>query len=656
MYTRIPTEVYGANVIGNGTMPFGESKSVNGLVAASEWAPFGSAPDYGFSSPTYHAARLEMNYGGTISNHTITTVNFSQAEFTFDRPNDAFMPVSGISYFIPLTAAGLDAFTIHAIEVEVDPVGANDPWEGCYRTDDLGFDPAVWPSAPPALLSSPNPAFISIAPFSFGTDSGIPTYDASFTPLLSDPDKARQGRIEFPFTLCGTHGGNPFSMTNAPDAGDLLEITLGIADPDITLLGDLETPAFSSDAAPRVFLRRPFGHLGWRGSAQPWWDDSIPASVVGHGEKLDYSDGRLVLFHSTRFTAPATGKFGNFVDGGGAPYTCLFTQDKDTGEKFLDEVYRWRTLFNGILPAPTEDYLLGPGMVGWGAGPLAFPVRPETAIGATWKSISWIWMGDFSANLATQELQVAGLPERNPPIIDWVTTPFPSAGILRYPAIDYTSGYAPDFATEGVTQFDYSVKGGYRGYVRAFDAAFSHYVAPPDLTPIPAAGQPFVTFRIDGLCLEDFAYQPGDIAWINQTLPGIYIKVPGLTTWLHLGRPDGAGPSKQDPLLDEAGCQVIGPYTFNGIDNTTGMVYCQVQVNVGPAANLAVGVGTEVPVLVRVIMPEYGIGEWDLTNTYDSGTMSFGDPTGPGIRGHTIRGLTGIKILYPTQIETAPVP
>jgi hypothetical protein len=114
------------------------------------------------------------------------------------------------------------------------------------------------------------------------------------------------------------------------------------------------------------------------------------------------------------------------------------------------------------------------------------------------------------------------------------------------------------------------------------------------------------------------------------------------------GRYDGSGPSKQDPVQDGAGCQVAGIYTFDGIDETTGMVYCQVRINAGSAINLAKGISSgllwlnkyEVPVGVKVLMERMEEDEYDLKGS------------GEGTAAKDVRGITGIKILHPTQIET----
>ena len=655
LHATVPNEVYGANVIGAGINT--TATAVNEQTSTSQWAPFGPAPAYGYSAPSYHVTRLEVSHGGTVGNHDISMSNFVSSEFGYAQPNTFTMDVSGVSYFVPLDPTGNPAFVLDLIDVDVQPVAATGPWVGSYRTDDLGS--ASFPPGPPAVLSTPCPAFISLAPFSFEEEAGVPTFTVTTpTDLLSDPGKARRSRIEIGFTKAGTHAGNPFAMDNPPSATDHLEISMsGGGLHTITFEGDLRNPAFSVDAAPRVFLRRPQGHITWEKSALPPWTSG--ATINGHGKRLDSDTGKLILFHSTRFIAPNIGKFGNFVDGTSTPYPCLVSQDKDTGERFLDETYRYRMDWaTGILAPAVASHLKGPGMNGWSGGPIPIIVRPSTTTSLDWRSVSWIWQGDYAHTLLgtdpgyahlVYELQVAGIPDRNPPIADWVKYPFPSAGLLKYPNVDYSSLYVPDSTDLGHDQPDYTGCTGDRGYVRAFDVAFSHAASPGDLPSVNAAGQPFLILQIDGLKLEDIRFVPGPMI-----SPNIFIKVPGLTTWMHTGRPDGSGPSKQDPVLDGAGCQVIGPYTFDTVNMDTGMVGCQVMVNVGPAVNLFANADNEVPVLVKVVMPQLAVGQWDLTTTYAGGT--FGPPTGPGIRTETVRGLVGIRVVHPTMVRMASIP
>ena len=260
----------------------------------------------------------------------------------------------------------------------------------------------------------------------------------------------------------------------------------------------------------------------------------------------------------------------------------------------------------------------------------------------------------------SSELQVAGLPHRNPPLSDWVKYPFPSTGILMYPKVDYSSLYRPG-ATEIVVQPDYSASTGQRNYVRAFDTAFSRSTAgviPP--YPVNTMGSTDVVLRIDGITLRDFGYSPPGPG--NPLISGlsIQLKVPGLTTWMDLGRLDGSGPSKQDPALDGAGCQVAGEYTYDSVDGETGVVYCQVKANVGPEATLALGVGGEVPVLVKVTMQDPAGGSssasYDFTFEAKLPTDVYGwtGDSGCAIETSRVRGVVGIQVVHPDLVLSNP--
>jgi hypothetical protein len=183
-------------------------------------------------------------------------------------------------------------------------------------------------------------------------------------------------------------------------------------------------------------------------------------------------------------------------------------------------------------------------------------------------------------------------------------------------------------------QFDYSIVGvDDRFYYRVFDAAYRNEVANADREPT-VVGQPFLTFRIDGLQLADFSYTvPGP----GNAFLALELKIPGLTTWMDMGRRDMDGPSKQDPLTDGAGCQIIDPTaTFDGRDAVTGTVFCQVRINVGPAINVFANVGAlatgEAPVFFRARIRPAG-SAFNFTQG------------GSGALSSIPRALTGVTIL-----------
>lgn len=622
-------EVYGARIVSPNLAD--DENTVNQDVTDT-------APDYGYASPSYHVLRPPVVVGAsTVPTATTSTWTWAVAA------NPAVMWVSGVAYFVPTKTNNAASFWMSDLDAVF-----RDAWPHGYRMDvnALTGDPAV----APAQISSADPVFVGVAPFSWG--AGTPTYTlpAGFT---DGPGKHHQ-RIEIPFNYAGSNGSGVFSEANGPLEGDDLTLNLG-AHGTITFSGDLTTPAFSSDAAPRVFVRRPLCVP----SIQPY------AQNIGHGTKLTTTNanGATVLFHSTSFNVTSQlGVFGNFVDGNNRAYAGLMTSAKDTTEYFLDEVYRYHSLWWGGGGADVAN-LVGPGMQAWNAGPINVPVQAGLTQDINFALAAWVQINTHLV-LPSSGLQVRGLPDRNPEYADGLTSPFPSAGLLAYPKIDYTTGYKPDDTELPVNthQPDYSAAAGLRTYVRGFDAAFAR-----SLRNVAAAGQPFVVLRIDGLTLDDFAFQaPGPGAHgANPQVAGVTgiavsVKVPGLTTWMDLGRSDGDGPSKQDPNLDGAGCLVTGPRTFSSVDHTTGMVYCQMEVHVGPGVNLAEGVIAvnnpnvirEVPVLVKVTMQAIA-SDYDMTQACTS-PGQFG-ASGPGVATELIRGIVGIRVVHPDDVEVVPV-
>jgi hypothetical protein len=118
--------------------------------------------------------------------------------------------------------------------------------------------------------------------------------------------------------------------------------------------------------------------------------------------------------------------------------------------------------------------------------------------------------------------------------------------------------------------------------------------------------------------------------------------------------------SKNNPSLDGAGCLLFGDKTFNGVDSETGMVYCQIEIDNHDAdGTLALFYGREhlvgrvrheVPVMVKIMM--FGRNELPLVEgEYDLTTAVDGSATGPGTSASLIRGVTGIRILHPNDIQ-----
>lgn len=533
------------------------------------------------------------------------------ATFTYDREADEVMFVSGVQYFLPNgTAPGsnfqIDTLTWSATNLFADTYLLGSAGGAADVTDGL------WHRSPVILYLGMGTAADSILNGLGAGYTGISGYQ----------------RVDFQYYDLDSVSG-PFSLAAGPATGDSSDIVLLNTDTAIRFSGDDEQCHFWFNARLRLFARKPL-------------DNDTPATPST--QILFANPGAdSILIHTTSQSPSnaSVGIYGNFKTtdpGDFPPRATLENARKDVEERFLDEVYR---VAESALASvdPTFDAGTGVGnIVGPGlpflAAPISWPVRIASEALAGFGAASYLRTDLHLEDLATSvnvenEAQVSGLPDRNPPASDGVENPVPFSGMLIYPQIDYTTNFRPSVADgdTAVAQPDYSaVAEPERVYIRVFDAAYSTDPTTEDAV----VGQPFLTFRIDGLQLADFAYVPPGP---GSAAIGIEIKIPGLTTWMDLGRFDGDGPSKQDALLDGAGCQIIGPNTFNSRDAVTGVVFAQVRVNVGPAVNVFSNtVGGIAPVLVRVRLRPAGI------------SYNFAQG-GPNIISSTPRALTGITVL-----------
>lgn len=678
--------VYGASTIDTSDPAEGRANLVNQTDSAAPFvSPDGPAPNYGYVAPPYFVRRANVFLDFFASTPAYT----GWFDWTPRGTGlDIAMYVSGVASFIArrqsVDAPTIDITDLQAIE------STTLFFDRMFRTDDswLTGDNTVAPAkVDPALLSSPAPAMISFHAWGYGPHPSPPAdapdgpsinipLDGDTANGLSDPNSPQMpSRVEIPYTHCGPGGGARYSDSNGPQTGDSLQIGIGTGH-NITFEGDQSSPAFTELAQPRAFFRRPLGHRTAATAAEPF------LAADGHGIPIPPSDDAIIFLHTTSYS-PTTGlgNYGNFISGGipSASPTPLYTTLKDTEERFLDETYRWVSSFvtdaadagkvaNTVYGINGRRHLAGPGMGGWAGGPIEVPVRAglTASHSADWAYQAWLprnlhledlnALGGAGFDGATPELQVKGWPERNPPLTDRANAPFPSSGLLVYPQRDYRwitdPNIRPNDVVDGIPnpQPDYTTLTAESTYVRAFDAGFKGSVG--------ASGSSFVTIRIDGVSLANFGYSapgPGSLARLDanaNTFLAILVKVPGLTTWMDMGRADGGGPSKQDALLDGAGCQVIGPDTLTGVDPVSGIVYAQVKCHVGPVANLFASTGIEgttpgeVPVLVKVVMRATAKA-FNMENTFD-GTSFQGAVTGPGSSYGELRGICGIKIVYPT--------
>jgi len=643
-------EIYGLSLITSTDLE-DPSNQVNQETLTTVKAPNGPAPDYGYGADPYHFLRasLFLDPAQVVSLPSFTT----ECDFTIGNAlgvaeNVVF--ISGVAYLIPRDLiTGATSFQINTINIDSDaPHGF---WDASYRMDSDYLTDGV---NAPALMSSPNPMFLDLSAFGYGDHPSNGT-GLSITVPTGVPGVGvgvlrnfRRHRIEVPFMYLGSNGSGYFSNTNGPARTDPLSFSL--VGGNLELEGDADVPAFTKDARIRAIFRRPRGHVAASSSALPY------TGADGHGELIPSVSGDSYMLHTTRFDEfNQVGQFGNFVQAGtGGPFPSpgwpnLFRYEKDVEDRFLDETYRCVSEFDNtgdILTlygsAAAADCLNGPGMQGWLGGPIEFPVRAGIA-STFWDDCSWLQSGHHETALvsgaAGSGLQVSGLPDLNIPLSDNANARIPSTGLLMYPKEDFNdptlrpigsvSG-GTDFTGDQPSYTGLPITNAVLNYVRAFDVAWSK-----SLSIEEAAGQPFVVVQLIGVKLEDFQYvAPGPGRQEDDGL-AIFLKVPGLTTWMDLGRVDGSGPSKQDAALDGAGCKVMDTDTFDDYDDASGMVSCQVKCNVGPAVNLFKNISEtggpyqdglsplgEVPVLVKVTM-RAGAADYDLESEHD-GTQFIG--------------------------------
>lgn len=542
-------------------------------------------------SSSYHITRsaiIEDQSGLTALSTTTSTFTIPVAAIP------TVVQISGVQYFLPRDQAGNPAYQIDSLDVQVDDI-----WENTYRV----FDDTTQRN------NTPNPLFLYMGAFCYSTENA--NYIEVPVGLVTNASQVRKQRIEFQLQDLGA-----YTLGTPPDPVDNATISVGGGD-TIDFAGDTNTPAFSADARIRIFVRKPLGN-----QSATDYDATSLAKV------LDRPGGNTIMVHTTRYLAAGNPVFGNFISGGKA-LSSLETSDKDTQERFLDEVYRYLSTWDGLAGA-TQSNLIGPGLPNPPSAILV-PVRAGRTSTAGYDTSSWVQTNAHTTALPGDALQVAGTPDRNPPVSEGVQVPIPSSGVLIYPQKDYSTNYRPSIADTGTDQPDYSVFTGDRDYVRAFDLSFSRSGSPKVMV-----GESSCILKILGVKLEDFVYTaPG----VGKNI-AILAKVPGLTSWMDVGRLDGSGPGKQDNFSDGAGCQVSGPDTFDGVDTTTGLNYCQVKIHVGPTVAFFENADGEVPLLIKVLIRDNATAknfnlEYDFVNT----------TTTPNARSRDVRGICQIEIV-----------
>lgn len=595
-------EMWSANMVN-----YINPESVDNLVDSSD-------PLAPLTSTAYHLHRSAV-FGD--SDLGLGTLGLS---YTFDREADETVIVSGIQYFLPNGTGIGTNWQIDSLTWSVSGLFSPMYLLGDSNLPSTDETPGLW-HRPNTIL------YMGMATADQNIINGL---GAGYT------GTAFYQRVDFNYTDLDSVSG-PWDLTTGPTTLDSADIVLTGADTPVTFAGDDNQCHFWFDARLRAFARKP----------QDQQDAAFPNTTF----LFPNPGGDQLLMHTTSHSPSfdSGGDYGNFKTGVGdsPPRVNLENPRKDVEERFYDEVYRVAAI---TLPSIDPTYnaglllgnLLGPGLPFGPLGPIELPVRFAGEPFATFGTASYLRADYNVRNLATdalvtRELQVSGLPDRNPPATDGVENPCPFSGMLIYPQIDYSTGFRPSLAAGdiGAAQFDYSAAAGAnRFYYRMFDAAYSNH---PTQTEPTVVGQPFLTFRIDGLQLADFSFAaPGPGA------PGIALelKIPGLTTWMDMGRKDMDGPSKQDPLVDGAGCQIIDPtMTFDGRDAVTGTVFCQVRVNVGPAVNVFANTGA-VPGAPAGVAPVFF-----RARIRPAGTSYNFTQGGSAATSDTPRALTGVTLL-----------
>jgi len=453
------------------------------------------------------------------------------------------------------------------------------------------------------LMGNMFPAFLGTSAFTGVGNTTLATIGGSAgADPLTNPENYRRSRIHFGTGhLLSDHPAFPIPEETT-EAHMLLEEDGD--NPALYFEGD-NTPKFSRDASLRAFFRRPLNHGRHIQEHHHFFDVGIRLWNQGG----DFKDATL-LWHGSDHSKdrPNPIKYSNLIGGivtdptDPATHEDLWGGEKDRRERFLDETYRYRSDFRRLdgnlsLSLKETETLCGPGLPHGTLTNLHVPVRLEDISGTLWEPLHWltskshtVFLNDLAQRL---ELQVAGWPDRNPSIRCGVAETTLDSGVLIYPQHNFYENTLPPQKPEA----DYSdipdndVADGVapeRSWVRAFNCQHK------------MVGTHLVDLEIAGLQLSNFA-------WDTNPTPGshemaILIKVPGLTTWMDVGRRDGEGPSKQDPFADGAGCMVVGPNTKDMTPwPKMGIKRCAVRCNLGPSAELFAGPNGAV-ILVKVVM------------------------------------------------------
>ena len=495
---------------------------------------------------------------------------------------DRVIEISGVKYFVSLDwITGNPAVQIKNPNISLEGVSTNSQasmFHGGFRTHGEPASIMTTMDEHDRMLTNTWPAYMYMGTFVTSTLDGLSPING----FSADTNQFIGERVELNWmNLCTASLSYPI-----PAFDDQAEINWEA----IEFEGE-SLPKFTTSGRIRFYYRRPGKHA--RNDTNQ--DQEVELKIF-YTPATGPAYEAPILFHGAKYVkASELPRYGNFMDGL-VPYSSLYSPTKDSQERFLDEAYRVQTDF---LAAPqsiwTEivlDQLNGPGLP-HGTQPLVdIDVRPNGVYAGS-EAVGFLYNGQQQLDLNGETyLQVAGLPQMLADRKKGVTTVAPANGVLLYPQNDYnfhapTPQDMPSFSA----QPDYTTCGGTRDYVRGF------------VVKDGEVGDTKILLHLKGLSLSDIAYEPITPDIGNRNI-GVAIKVPGLTTWMDVGRRDGDGPSKQDAFQDGAGCQIIGTDTFDYFDEETNLPACQIHLHIGPVAHLFAASNGKKNVYVKVVMYE----------------------------------------------------
>ena len=505
---------------------------------------------------------------------------------------------------------------------------------GQLSRDGVNNYPSEYPVYRPRLtnfnynnpLKRANASFLGIVPSASKSYSGVETQGDMYVIELIDPNMGA-GQLELSVEL--SNGGTEQGYV---DVGAAPSFFYAVKDDGKT------TSSTGVNTARYQFLAR---------EVYP----SVGETPPEYGNFMKTEDGGIAIL-------PNRIGYGSHPNWDKTPYFPLsscFTARKDTQERFLDEMYRILSTFDGF--GADQSPLAGTGV---GAVPafISLPVRDDIPVNVTSYSplvlntpnhyeSGWVRYGYHHApikSLPTPALQVAGLTR-----IDNTrgasTTGRPSRGMLRVPNIDYETDHRPSANTSDLiehgnnggqfVQPDYSPNfvdfNIILPYTRAFDLAFSR-----SGTVESVAGATRFKIRVIGLTFDELS--DANLPW------KLFVKIPGLTVWMNAAYADGNG-DKQDANSDGAGCYISSE---DKVLINESIVCTDILVDTAPAVVTLNGYN-EAPILVQVRYYHQYHGQYSFECAdWEDG---FAATDGARVPSYARRGLLGVEVLRASNGE-----